>query len=104
RFRLNKPFPHLPAALAGSSWLMPCIMPERLANTDPFRPVTEIVGSGPYRFLPAEFNAGERAAYERFAAYLPRGDGIASYCAGPKITHFDRVEWRSAGDSATAVA
>ena len=104
RFRLNKPFPHLPAVLAGSSWLMPCIMPERLANTDPFRPVTEMVGSGPYRFLPTEFNAGERAAYERFAAYVPRGDGVASYSAGPKITHFDRVEWRSAGDSATAVA
>ena len=31
-----------------------------------------MVGSGPYRFLPAEFNAGERATYERFAAYVPR--------------------------------
>ena len=68
RFRLNKPFPHLPAALAGSSSFMPCIMPERLASTDPFRQVTEMVGSGPYRFLPAEFNAGARSAYERFAA------------------------------------
>ena len=104
RFRLTKPFPHLPAVLAGSSWLMPCIMPERLANTDPFRQVTEMVGSGPYRFLPAEFNAGERATYERFAAYVPRNEGIASYSAGPKVTHFDRVEWRSAGDAATAVA
>ena len=36
---------------------MPCIMPGRLANIDPFRQVTEMVGSGPYRFLPAEFNA-----------------------------------------------
>ena len=104
RFRLSKPFPHLPAALAGSGWNMPCIMPERLANTDPFRQVTEMVGSGPYRFLPAEFNAGERATYERFAAYVPCGEGVASYGAGPKVTHFDRVEWRSAGDSATAVA
>ena len=51
RFRLKKPFPHLMAALAGSSTVMPCIMPERLATTDPFRQVTELVGSGPYRFL-----------------------------------------------------
>lgn len=104
RFRLTKPFPHLPEALAGSSFVMPCIMPERLANTDPFKPVTEMVGSGPYRFVPADFNAGERATYERFAAYVPRAEGIASYTAGPKVTHFDRVEWRSAGDAATAAA
>ncbi len=52
---------------------MRCIMPERLATTDPFRQVSEVIGSGPYRFLPTEFNAGERAAYERFTGYLPRG-------------------------------
>lgn len=103
-FRLRKPFPHLPAALAGSSTWMPCIMPERLASTDPFRPVTEMVGSGPYRFMPAEFNAGERATYERFSSYAPRNGGTLSYTAGPKVTHFDRVEWRSVGDPATAMA
>ena len=37
RFRLSKPFPHLPSALAGSSANMACIMPERLARTDPLR-------------------------------------------------------------------
>ena len=104
RFRLSKPFPHLPAALAGSSVTMPAIMPERLASTDPYRPVPELVGSGPYRFLPAEFNAGERATYERFPAYVPRGEGTPSYTAGPKVTHFDRVEWQSLGDGATAAA
>ncbi len=104
RFRLTKPFPHLPAALAGSSFVVPAIMPERLASTDPFRQVPEMVGSGPYRFLPAEFNAGERAAYERFTGYVPRDGETLSYNAGPKITHFDRVEWRALGDVATAVA
>lgn len=104
RFRLTKPFPHLPAALGGSSETMPCIMPERLARSDPFTQVTEVVGSGPYRFLQTEFNAGVRATYERFTAYAPRGEGRLSYTAGPKITHFDRVEWQSPGDAATAVA
>lgn len=104
RFRLTKPFPHLPAALAGSTLTMPCIMPERLANIDPFRQVTEMVGSGPYRFITTEFDAGVRAAYERFAAYVPREEGVPSYTAGPKVTHFDRVEWQSIGDSATSVA
>ncbi len=104
RFRLAKPFPHLPAALGGSSIMVPAIMPERLANTDPFRQVPEMVGSGPYRFLPAEFNAGERATYERFAEYVPCKGETLSYTAGPKVTHFDRVEWRTLGDLATAVA
>jgi peptide/nickel transport system substrate-binding protein len=53
-------------------------MPEHLASTDPFRPVTEMVGSGPYRFVAGEFNAGERATYERFAGYVPRSEGTAS--------------------------
>ena len=63
RFRLTKPFPHLPAALAGSSIIMPCIMPERLASTDPFRQVTEMVGSGPYRFLARRVQRGGAGAY-----------------------------------------
>ena len=104
RFRLTKPFPHLPAALAGSSEITPCIMPERLANTDPFRQVTEMIGSGPYRFLPAEFNAGARSVYERFTAYVPRSGGTLNYTAGPKVTHFDRVEWQSLSDAATSIA
>jgi peptide/nickel transport system substrate-binding protein len=79
-------------------------MPERLARTDAFTQVTEMVGSGPYRFLPAEFSAGVHVAYGRFAGYLPRGDGSQSYTAGPKVTYFDRVEWHSPGDAATSVA
>jgi peptide/nickel transport system substrate-binding protein len=63
-----------------------------------------MVGSGPYRFLPAEFNAGMRSVYERLAAYVPRPGSTLSYSAGPKVTHFDRVEWQSIGDAATAVA
>jgi peptide/nickel transport system substrate-binding protein len=84
QFRLSKTFPHLPLALAGQMNTMPCIMPERLANTDPFQQVTEIVGSGPYRFVASEFVAGERSAYERFGGYVPRADGNQSFTAGPK--------------------
>jgi peptide/nickel transport system substrate-binding protein len=47
KFRLKRPFPHLPAALAGPGGTVPAIMPERLAATSPYQPVKEIVGSGP---------------------------------------------------------
>jgi len=60
RFRLKRPFPHLPEALAGPGGNVPAIMPERLATSSPFKPVTEIIGSGPYRFLPEEHISGAR--------------------------------------------
>ena len=104
RFRLKRPFPHLPLALSGSAPATPVIMPERLAQTDPFKPVSEMVGSGPFTFLAAERVAGSRAAYQRFAGYVPRADGQASYLAGPKIANFERVEWVIIPDAATAAA
>jgi peptide/nickel transport system substrate-binding protein len=93
RFRLKRPFPHLPEALTGPGANVPAIMPERLAATSPFKPVDEIVGSGPYRFLREEHISGARAAYERFALYQPRSGGAVGFTSGPKIAHFDRVEW-----------
>ena len=104
RFRLARPFPHLPAALAGSAFKLPVIMPERLASIDPSRPVTEMVGSGPYRFLAAEFNAGERSAYERFARYVPRAGEPVRYTSGGKVANFDRIEWRTMPDIGMAAA
>ena len=41
RFRLKRPFPHLPEALAGPGTNVPAIMPERLAATSPFEPIAE---------------------------------------------------------------
>src|SRR5215469_10129089 len=49
-FRLKQPFPLLPDALAKTPPSMCPIMPERLAMTDPYKQVTEMVGSGPYRY------------------------------------------------------
>jgi len=93
RFRLKRPFPHLPEALAGPGGIVPAIMPERLAATSPFKPIAEIVGSGLYRFLPEEHISGARAAYERSALYQPRAGSAVGFTSGPKIAHFDRVEW-----------
>jgi peptide/nickel transport system substrate-binding protein len=103
-FRLKAPFPLLLDAL-GKSTAAPCvIMPERLAQTDAFKQVTEVVGSGPYRFKADEHMAGNLAVYEKFAGYKPRADGTPEWIAGPKIAHFDRVEWHTIPDAATAGA
>ena len=41
----------------------------------PFKPIAEIIGSGPYRFLKDEHVSGARAVFERFADYQPRPSG-----------------------------
>src|SRR5262249_40111918 len=64
-----------------------------LAKTSSFQPVTEIVGSGPYRFLKDEHVSGARAAFARFERYRPRDGGAPGFTAGPKVAHFERVEW-----------
>lgn len=103
-FRLKRPFPHLAQALAGGTANMPCIMPAHLAETDPFKQVTDMVGSGPFRFVAGERVPGHQVVYERFAEYVPRPGGKTSFLAGPKIVHFDRVEWVIIPDSATTAA
>ena len=102
-FRLKRPFPLLPDALGKAGVSMCPIMPERLAQTDAFKQVTEMVGSGPFRFLASERVPGARAVYERFAGYVPRPDGTPSLIAGPKVAKFDRVEWLTIPDAATAL-
>ncbi len=103
-FRLRHPFPLLPAALAKVSPMMCPIMPERLAQTDPSKPITEMIGSGPFRFVPQERLVGARAVYARFDGYVPRPDGAPSISAGPKIARVDRVEWLTIPDAATAAS
>ncbi len=58
RFRLKAPFPLLPDALGKSSAYLPVIMPERLANATPGKPLTEVVGSGPFRYVADERGRG----------------------------------------------
>jgi peptide/nickel transport system substrate-binding protein len=102
-FRLNRPFPLLPQALAKPTNLMAVIMPERLATTPSGTLLNEMVGSGPFRFLPDERVSGAHNAYAKFEKYLPR-EGVASFCAGPRIANFDRVEWLTTPDPATQAA
>jgi peptide/nickel transport system substrate-binding protein len=104
QFRLKRPFALLPFALAHPTNLVAAIMPERLALTPPAVRLKEIVGSGPYRYLDAERVAGAHNAYAKFDKYAPRPQGAPSFCAGPRIAHFDRVEWLTTPDPATQVA
>ncbi len=103
KFRLKRRFHLLPEALGHPTNTMAAIMPERLAQTPASVRLTEMVGSGPFRYLAKERVAGARNVYAKFVGYVPR-EGTPSFCAGPRIAHFDRVEWLTTPDPGTQVA
>lgn len=97
---LAKPFPMLLECLCKAD-SAPFVMQERHALTDPMKQVTELVGSGPYRFLPGEYNSGSLVVYEKFKDYAPRSEP-ASRNSGGKVANFERIEWRVMPDALTA--
>jgi peptide/nickel transport system substrate-binding protein len=100
--RLSRPFPLMLEAL-GSLDSPAWIMPERLARTSPDVQLREVIGSGPYRFVAAEYNSGSRVVYEKFDAYVPRAEP-PDWSAGGKDAHFRRIEWLVMPDPGTAAA
>ncbi len=101
--KLKKPFPLLLNAIGKPDSSLPFVMPERLAKTDPNTQVTEMMGSGPYKWVANEFVTGSRAVYEKNEAYVPRQEAPV-WGTGAKIAHFPRIEWRIIPDAATAAA
>ena len=103
-FRLKQPFPQLPYALGKLSSLC-VVMPERLALTDAFTQVTEPTGSGPFRDPARRTGAGQPHGLRAQRRPTCRAaEGVASSAAGPKVAHFERVEWVVMPDGATASA
>ena len=101
--KLTKPFPLLLEAIGKPDSSVAFIMPERLAKTDPNKQITEMVGSGPYRFNAKEYVTGSLAVYEKFDGYVPRNEP-AEWATGGKIAYFPRIEWRIISDPSTASA
>lgn len=89
RIRLSRPFPYVEAALGASNAMI--LRAEDIARAGA-APLTTTTGSGPFRFIAADFTPGARVAYGRNPYYVPReepADGLA----GGKRVFVDRVEW-----------
>jgi len=102
RITLSRPYGALLTTLANPTTPL-FIMRQAEAGTDPFRAVSEIVGSGPFMYMPAEHQQGVRVVYRRNPHYVPRAeppDGMA----GGRVPKVDVVEWHILPDPATAVA
>jgi peptide/nickel transport system substrate-binding protein len=103
RIKLKRPIAVFMEAIARGGASVAFMMPEHVAKTDPFKQISDYTGSGPYRFLPDEYNSGAQVAYARFDGYVPRQEP-AEWMTGGKVAHFERLEWRVIPDAATAAA
>src|SRR4029078_9051698 len=101
--KLKKPFPLTLEALAKPSSNVPFIIPERIAKTDASTNITEPIGSGPFKFVKAEWVPGSKVVYVKNTDYVPRREP-PSRAAGGKVVKVDRVEWIYIPDAATAAA
>jgi peptide/nickel transport system substrate-binding protein len=90
--KLKAPFGPMLEALGKPSSNVPFIMPARIAAMPGTEQIKEHIGSGPFRFLPAEFKPGERLAYVKNEKYKPRAEP-PNGTTGGKVVNVDRVEW-----------
>src|SRR6202012_3875112 len=84
------------------SSLVPFMMPKRLGETPPGKPIPELIGSGPFKFVKAEFQPGVKAVFEKNTDYVPRKEP-PSWTSGGKVVKVNRVEWITMADAQTAV-
>ena len=100
--KLKEPYGLVLELLGKPSSLVPFMMPKRLAETPGDKAIPEQIGSGPFKFVQAEFQPGVKAVYEKNKDYVPRKEP-ASWTSGGKVVKVDRVEWVTMPDAQTAV-
>ena len=103
RVKLTQKLPIFLEAIGKGGATMPFIMPEHMAKTDPFKQVTETIGSGPFKFVKEDFVPGSQVVYVKNNAYVPRQEP-AEWNSGGKVAHMERIVWKVIPDSATAAA
>jgi peptide/nickel transport system substrate-binding protein len=99
--KLKEPYGLVLDSIGKPSSLVPFMMPKRLAETPPNKPVPELIGSGPFKFVQAEFQPGVKAVFEKNKDYVPRKEP-PSWTSGGKVVKVDRVEWITMADAQTA--
>ena len=97
---LKQPFAFVLEALGKPGSNVPAMLPKRLAEQSPTQPIRELIGSGPFRYLPGESLADQRLVFERNAAYVPRTEPPV-WASGGKVVKFDRLEVLAIPDPAT---
>jgi peptide/nickel transport system substrate-binding protein len=100
--KLKQPYGLVLESIGKPSSVVPFMMPKRVAETPADKPITEQIGSGPFKFVKEEFQPGVKAVFVKNADYVPRKEP-PSWTSGGKVVKVDRVEWVTMPDAQTAV-
>ncbi len=92
RIVLKEPYGLLIDALAKTSTPVCFMMKAEIAATDPNTQITKHIGSGPFKFIEAEYRPGSRVVYERNPDYVPRSEPATGIAGGKRVL-LDRVIW-----------
>src|SRR6266700_7575817 len=87
--KLKEPYSLVLESIGKPSSYVPFMMPKRMAETPAGQQMKEQIGSGPFKFVAAEFQPGVKAVYEKNADYVPRKEP-ASWTSGGKVVKVDR--------------
>lgn len=99
--KLKEPYGLVLESIGKPSSLVPFMMPKRIADTPAGKAIAEQIGSGPFKFVQAEFQPGVKAVYEKNKDYVPRSEP-PNWTSGGKVVKVDRVEWITMPDAQTA--
>jgi peptide/nickel transport system substrate-binding protein len=100
--KLKEPYGLVLETIGKPSSVVPFMMPKRVAETPADQQIADQTGSGPFKFVKAEFQPGVKAVFEKNTDYVPRKEP-SSWTAGGKVVKVDRVEWITMPDAQTAV-
>lgn len=97
---LSKPFAFVIESLAKPGSLVPAMMPKRFAETPGNKPVKDLTGSGPFKFVPEESVDGQLMVFVKNTDYVPR-DEPPVWASGGKVVNIDRLEIVEIPDATT---
>src|ERR1700736_6123908 len=100
--KLKEPYGLVLDSIGKPSSYVPFMMPKRMAETPAGQQMKEQIGSGPFKFVQAEFQPGVKSVYEKNTDYVPRKEP-PSWTSGGKVVKVDRVEWITMADAQTAM-
>ncbi len=97
---LKEPFPLMLQVLGKPNAPLPVMMPARLAAVPGDQRITEIIGSGPFRFRKDLWKSGSSMILERNPDYVARAEA-PDFLAGGKRVNIDQLDLRVMPDQTT---
>lgn len=89
-------------ALSKPSGVAPFMFPKAVAETPVGQPITSTIGSGPFKFVAADYKPGVSATFVKNTDYVPRSEP-ADGLSGGKVVKVDKVVWTTMPDPMTAM-